>query len=145
MSDKYVLDASALLRFTDNKAGADEIQRLLVNASAEKAELLISAVNWGEVVCALARDNGLARGRQVIGWLRQLPVTLVSTGERHAQEAAWFRFRYKVPYADAYAGSLAAMENAVLVTADYHFTAVGTHLKINFLPVLRGKREKHRQ
>jgi predicted nucleic acid-binding protein len=46
-----------------------------------------------------------------------------------------FKCDYKVPYADAYAGSLALRENATLVTADFDFKNVPAgSMKIEFLP-----------
>jgi predicted nucleic acid-binding protein len=52
-----------------------------------------------------------------------------------AASAAIFKYDFKVPFVDAFAGSLALHEKATLVTADYDFKSVpsGT-IKIEFLP-----------
>jgi PIN domain nuclease of toxin-antitoxin system len=49
----HVLDASAILRFGDKEAGFDRVRDLFIEAAQGKTELLLSAVNWGEIVGAL--------------------------------------------------------------------------------------------
>ena len=44
----YVLDASAILRFTDKEAGFDQVRDLFVRATQGEVDLLLSAVNWGK-------------------------------------------------------------------------------------------------
>lgn len=131
---KYVLDASSLLRFLDDEAGAQRIEELLNKARTGGSELLISAVNWGEVVYTLARTQGPGRSREMINNLRSLPLTIVSATDSRAEEAAWFKEEFKIPYADSFAGSLARYENVPLVTADYDFKNVATVIKVEFLP-----------
>jgi hypothetical protein len=54
---------------------------------------------------------------------------------RRAESAGLFLERFKVPYADSFAGSLAADESATLVTADYDFKAVEKEIGVEFLPL----------
>jgi PIN domain nuclease of toxin-antitoxin system len=133
----YVLDASAILRFSDKEAGFDRVRDLFIEAAQGKAELLLSAVNWGEIVGALyKRAGGLsALTNNLAANLAALPLTVVPADKDLAASAAIFKYDFKVPFVDAFAGSLALHENATLVTADYDFKSVpsGT-IKIEFLP-----------
>jgi PIN domain nuclease of toxin-antitoxin system len=133
----YVLDASAILRFSDKEAGFDRVRDLFIEATQGKAELLLSAVNWGEIVGALyKRAGGLsALTNNLAANLAALPITVVPADKDLAASAAIFKYDFKVPFVDAFAGSLALHENATLVTADYDFKSVpsGT-IKIEFLP-----------
>lgn len=133
----YVLDASAILRFSDKEAGFDRIRDLFIEAAQGKAELLLSAVNWGEIVGALyKRAGGLSvLTNNLAANLAVLPITVVPADKDFAASAAIFKYDFKVPFVDAFAGSLALHENATLVTADYDFKNVpsGT-IKIEFLP-----------
>lgn len=131
---RCVLDASSLLRFLDDEAGAGRVENLLNQALNGKAELLLSAVNWGEMVYVLARAHGPSQGRKVMERLRSLPLTLVSATDLRTEEAAWFKEQFKVPYADAFAGALALSENIPLITGDYDFKSAATAIKIEFLP-----------
>jgi PIN domain nuclease of toxin-antitoxin system len=133
----YVLDASAILRFSDKEAGFDRVRDLFIEATQGKAELLLSAVNWGEIVGALyKRAGGLsALTNNLAANLAALPLTVAPADKDLAASAAIFKYDFKVPFVDAFAGSLALHENATLVTADYDFKSVpsGT-IKIEFLP-----------
>jgi PIN domain nuclease of toxin-antitoxin system len=133
----YVLDASAILRFSDKEAGFDRVRDLFIEATQGKAELLLSAVNWGEIVGALyKRAGGLsALTNNLAANLAALPLTVVPADKDLAASAAIFKYDFKVPFVDAFAGSLALHENATLVTADCDFKSVpsGT-IKIEFLP-----------
>src|ERR1035437_1999443 len=60
----YVLDASAVLRFTDKEAGFDRVRDLFVHAAQGKIALLLSAVNWGEIVGALYKRAGDLRSEE---------------------------------------------------------------------------------
>ena len=61
----YVLDASALMTFFENRAGADKVEELLVDAADAGRPLAMSVVNWGEVYYAdLARPRREGRHRQ---------------------------------------------------------------------------------
>ena len=136
----YVLDASAILRFTDKEAGFDRVRDLFIQAAQGDVDLLLSAVNWGEIVGALYKRAGglsasaLTNVGSLAANLAALPVTVVAANKDLAEGAAIFKYNFKVPFVDAVAGSLALRENATLVTADYDFKSVpsGT-LKIEFL------------
>jgi PIN domain nuclease of toxin-antitoxin system len=133
----YVLDASAILRFTDKEAGFERVRDLFIHAAQGKVELLLSAVNWCEIVGALYKRPGgsSALMNNLAANLAALPLTVVAADKDLADGAAIFKYDFKVPFVDAFAGSLALHENATLVTADYDFKSVpsGT-IKIEFLP-----------
>src|SRR5271157_3865285 len=137
----YILDASAILRFTDKEAGFDRVRDLFILAAQGNVELLLSAVNWGEIVGALCkRASGLPASAltnisSLAANLAALPLTIVPADKDLAEGAAIFKYDFKVPFVDAFAGSLALHENATLVTADYDFKSLpsGT-IKIEFLP-----------
>ena len=135
-----VLDASALLRYTDKEPGYKRVAELLKQAAKGEVEVLLSAVNWGEIVVALYRRLGMVRARTIAGHLAALPITIVPVDASHAEAAAIFKCDFKVPYADAFAGALtlaysASPRRAMLLTADFDFKSVpaGT-IKIEFLP-----------
>ena len=134
-----VLDASAILRYTDKEPGYKRVRELFKQAAKGEAELLLSAVNWGEIVGALYKRAGMMRARTIAGNLAALPMTIVPVGAGDAETAAIFKCDFKVPYADAFAGALtlahSTAQPAMLVTADYDFKSIpaGT-IKIEFLP-----------
>ena|SRR5271165_4096162 len=136
---EYVLDASALLRYLDREPGFDRIAALLKHAARGGIRLLVSAVNWGEVVSVLCRAHGLSAATATASKLRALPLTIMAVDADRAEEAGIFKQDFKVPYADAFAGSLAMREKATLVTADFDFKSATRAIKIEFLPDKKSK------
>ena len=54
----HVLDASALMAFLEDRAGAERVEELLAKAAEAKRPLLMSVVNWGEVYYSVWRARG---------------------------------------------------------------------------------------
>jgi len=131
---EYVLDASALLRYLDREPGFERIAALLKQATRGSIRLLVSAVNWGEVVSVLCRAHGLPAAKATASKLRALPLEIVAADAERAEEAGIFKQDFRVPYADAFAGSLAMREKATLVTADFDFKSAVRSVAIEFLP-----------
>jgi len=137
----YILDASAILRFTDRAPGHQRVRDLINLAIRREARLLISAVNWGEVVCVIYRQQGMQQARQLITNLLSLPWVVVDVSAEDAEAAGLFKEDHKVPYADAFAGALTLQHSiglpdppATLVTSDNDFRGVRVGLiKIEFL------------
>ena len=115
---------------------------LLQEAARGEARLLMSAVNWGEVVTAISKRSG-AQGDAILDNLAALPISVADVTASDAAEAGRFQFCYGVPYADAFAGALALKYQTeaegviapTLVTADNDFRKIplGT-IQIEFLP-----------
>ena len=132
---KYVLDASSLLRFTDNETGADRVSTLLARAAQSEVAVVLSAVNWGEIITVLCKRYDVAHMEFITRNLLSLPLSIQPVSTSDAEAAGKLRHQFKLPYVDAFAGALAAREKAILITADFDFKNVpATALKIEFLP-----------
>lgn len=137
----FILDASAVLRFTDNEAGADRVEDVLNDAARGNATVLISAVNWGEVAVAMYKRNSSTAPR-IIGGLSGLPINIAPVDAGLAEFAARFKQDYKLPFADCFAVALTVQTSidtnakAILITADYDFKSVPKNIvKIEYLPI----------
>ena len=137
----YILDASALLRFTDREHGFDRVRLLLHGAAIGENRIFLSAVNWGEILAVLHKKNA-ANAEAILANLAALPITIVDVDAGVAERAGRFKCQHSIPFADAFAGALTLEysnshkpDTATLVTADYDFKNVskGT-IKIEFLP-----------
>jgi predicted nucleic acid-binding protein len=139
--NNYVLDASALLRYTDNQAGAGRVEALLLKAAKGQVSLFMSAVNWGEIVTVIMRRHGPAKARSILAALRSLSVHFVDADVQACEAAGAFRYDYSLPYADSFAASTLLQmrsegHDGILVTADLKdFGKLPKNLlKIEFLP-----------
>jgi predicted nucleic acid-binding protein len=130
---EYVLDANALIRYFQNHAGAEIIEKLIERAQRDDARLSISAVNLGEVLYTLAKSIGLDRTTAYIQALGQ-SVETVPIDQEFALAAAKIKFQYKLGYADSIAALLAMRRRGTLVTADPDCIKLGRQFKILALP-----------
>ena len=131
----FVLDSSAILRYTDNEAGADRVEEILSACADGQVDARISAVQWGEVAGVLRRRSGAPAQKRILESLMQLALQVVPASAERAVRAAELRVDRKLAYADAFALDL-AMDSVdqVLVTADYDFKGVADLARIEFLP-----------
>ncbi|MFZ0704312.1 MAG: PIN domain-containing protein [Candidatus Korobacteraceae bacterium] len=133
---RYVLDASAVLRYVEDGPGAMKVERILQDARNAACEVLISAVNWGEVLYVLRRKLDHRNAAVTTRSLRSLPLLIVDAREADAEAAAEFKERYLIAYADCFAAALARGTRATLITSDFDFKVCQSALSIDFLPAL---------
>ena len=132
---RYVLDADALTGFFEARAGlADKVARLLAQAAQQDAQLLMSAVNWGEVFYLACRRHGEAEAWKTEARLQELPVAVIAADRQRASRAGALKQKYALGYADSFAAELAIEQRAWLVTADPEFAKVGKGLTVYSLP-----------
>jgi predicted nucleic acid-binding protein len=129
------MDSSAALRYVDGGAGADRYEEILGACAALDAEVLISAVQWGEIAGKLRARFGPSEDIRILGYLLPSEATVAPATAERAVRAAALKVDRKIGYADAFALDL-AMESKgrILVTADYDFQMVRDLVEIEFLP-----------
>jgi predicted nucleic acid-binding protein len=125
----YVLDASAMLRFVDDAAGAERVERLIRDARGS-TPLLMSVVNWGEVFYHEWQERGEETARRTMANLEQLPLDLVDVDVAQVMQAVELKAVHKIPYVDCLAAALAISCRATLVTADRDFEKLGRRIPI---------------
>jgi len=126
----YVLDSSALMTFFENRVGADEVEKILVDAADAERPLAMSVVNWGEVCYSVWRAHGEKTATLKLHEIAQLPIQVFDVDTELAKLAASLKAQYNLPYADCFAAALAQSRKATLVTADKDFECVEPLLKI---------------
>ena len=130
MTKIYVLDANAVLDFSEAGPGALKVERLLQEALHGQSLLLISVANWGEVFYLLWQRRGEQQALQTIARLSHLPLEIIPFDLPQALKAGEIKARHKIPYVDCIAAALAVLQQAVLVTADRDFERLGRHFPI---------------
>ena len=114
---RMVLDASAVMTFFENRPGADKVEDLIHLGLADKRQLLMSVVNWGEVYYTIARARGLPEAARIMERVKLLPLAVLDADEAVTARAAKLKAGYGLPYADCFAAATAET-NGVLVTSD---------------------------
>jgi len=126
----YVLDASALMTFFEDRPGADKVEELLAKAAEDKRPLAMSVINWGEVYYSVWRARGEKAAEAKLQEMTQLPIEIVGVDTELGKLAARLKAEHNLPYADGFAAALAHSRRAALVTGDRDFAGVGDALKI---------------
>lgn len=131
----YVLDSSAALRYIDDGAGANRVEEILGACASSQAELIISAVQWGEIAGKLRKRFGPRDESRILSSLLPSEARVVPVSGDRAVHAAGLKVDRNIAYADSFAIELAMDSPAhVLLTADYGFKAVEELARIEFLP-----------
>jgi len=125
----YVLDANAMVRFMNRTLDSHRIKALFDRASTGDVKLVISVVNWGEIIYTMAKRIGLATATADLKTLGAALET-ADVEEDMAEEAAALKFNFKLGYGDSFAAALAIRMNATLVTADPDFAKLGKRIKL---------------
>jgi predicted nucleic acid-binding protein len=121
----YVFDASALLAYLLDRPGAPKVRGLLKEAMRGRAEILMSAVNFGEVYGFVLREHGIDRARATINAVYPLPIRFMDATVQRCSHAAETKAKYKLYYVDSFAAALAIEHKARLVTSDSDFRCLG--------------------
>lgn len=129
----YVLDASALMAFFEDRPGADKVEELLARAAELKRPLLMAVVNWGEVYYAVWRARGEKAATTKLQEIAQLPIQVVDADTELTKLAASLKAQHNLPYADCFAAALAVARKAALVASDKDFERVGSAVKAIWL------------
>jgi len=127
---RIVLDASALMAFFEGRTGAEKLDEIIRLAIAGKRELLMSAVNWGEVYYSAWREHGEQAARKTLAEIAQLPIEIVDAGLQLTRSAAEIHAQHRLPYADSFAVALASMVGAAVATSDKDFKRVGDMVEL---------------
>ncbi len=131
MKSIKVLDAFALLTYLEGESGQDRVKELLASGAAD---LLINAINAGEVFYIIARKRGLREAEYFLNViLPSLPVTVLDNSFENVVEAARLKAAHAVSFADCFAAATAIRERAALVTGDREFEKFGRSVSIDWL------------
>jgi len=125
----YVLDASALVTFFEDRAGADKIEELLAKAAEAKRPLAMSVVNWGGVYYSAWRAGGEKAAAAELHEIAQLPFEIAGVDMELGKQASSLKAEHNPPYADCFAAAFAQNRKATLVASDKDFERGRTVLK----------------
>jgi uncharacterized protein len=129
----YVLDASALFAFLQRKGDALKVNELVKEAIRGRSQMLMSAVNYGEVYGTILREEGPEQARVALDVVAPLPIEVLDVTANRARQAADLKVKYKLYFADSFAASLALEHKATLVTSDTDFRRLGHSFPVLWL------------
>ena len=133
MKGVKILDSSAVLAYFEGEEGGKHVTSLLKEGSEKEKNLLISVVNWGEVLYVVETRYGKGRRDEIEHIMSQMHLEVIDVGKDLAREAAQIKASRKLPYADCFAAALTRTRKGVLVTTDKDFKVVDAEINIEWL------------
>jgi len=132
---KKVLDSWALLAFFEDEPEAEQVENLILEAEAGKHRLLLSVINWGEIYYSILRRTSPQIAEEKASQIEEMPIEIEPVGDDLilTRQAAVFKAKHKIAYADAFAAALAKTERAELITGDPEFKQLEGQVRIRGL------------
>ena len=131
----FVLDASAILRFIDNEIGVERVSQTFQAAILGNAQVVISAIHYGEVIGVSYRRGGQPLAEKTAAQLAELNIQTIPVDQARAAKSAVIHISRKIPYADSFAAELTSdSPDHILITADFDFKPAENDIAIEFLP-----------
>ena len=129
----YVLDTWAIIAYLEDEPSGEQIEELIATAHEEQIPIYMSIVNLGEVWYIVAREVSEEEADASIKILRDLRIQFEDADWSLTLEAARFKSRNKMSYADCFAAALAKCKKADLVTGDKEFIPLDGEIKISWV------------
>ncbi|MDI6770694.1 MAG: type II toxin-antitoxin system VapC family toxin [Anaerolineales bacterium] len=121
MTVTKILDTFALVAFFEDDAGADLVRELLLEAESKNIKLAMTVVNLGEVWYSIARTVSPEQADAIVQEIRGMSIEIIDADWKLTHQAAIYKARGGISYADCYAAALAKLREAELVTGDPEF------------------------
>jgi len=123
------------MAFFRDEPAAEQVEDMLEQAAAGRRKLLLSVINWGEIYYSILRADGEAIAEQKIREIAALPIEIVPVESDLVltRQAAQFKAKHKISYADCFTAALAKIRKAELITGDTEFKQVEHEVKIGWL------------
>ena len=128
-----VFDSSAVLALLLEQPGADLVEGLMAKAAEADRPILVSAVNWAEVLSVIERKHGAAGVEHARRFEATMPLEVAPSDQEQAELAALLKNSAGLGLADAFAAALAKSLKADLVTGDREFKAVEKDITVVWL------------
>jgi predicted nucleic acid-binding protein len=133
LKNGLVFDSWAILAYVQAEPAGARVRSLLIEVTEVRRSLWMTNINLGEVWYMLARRNSSAYASQQLAELSQIGIERVDIDWPTVLQAADYKSRHKISYADAFAAALAKQRHAELVTGDREFHALESEIKIHWL------------
>ena len=127
-----MLDSWALLAYFQDEPSADAVEGLLL-PGPKQPRLLMTVVNAGEVWYSYARRVSEETAHERIDQIKMAGIKLIDADWKLTREAARYKSRHPIAYADCFAAALAKRERARLVTGDPEFKMLENEISIMWI------------
>lgn len=128
-----ILDSWSVLAYLEDEPAGEKVADIIADAYENSISLMMTNVNAGEVWYIIARETSEKEADNGIAELRNLGIEFFDIDWKLARQAALFKSKHKMSFADCFAAALAKEQNGELVTGDNEFRQVEDEVKIHWL------------
>jgi PIN domain nuclease of toxin-antitoxin system len=128
-----ILDAFALMAFFHDERGAETVENLIHDAEQGKVKLIISLINMGEVWYSISRKTSPESADHYIQEIQSMAIETVDPDWVLTRQAAIYKAKGNISYADCFAAALAKLYDAALITGDKEFKELEDEIAIEWL------------
>lgn len=128
-----VFDSWAIIAYLEGEASAERVADHIADAHESEIPLFMCVVNAGEVWYIIARETSVTDADRSITELKHLGIKFIDADWTLAHEAAGFKSKHKMSFADCFAAALAKHKKALLLTGDPEFKQVEPQVTIDWL------------
>ena len=125
-----VLDSWAMMAFFENEPAAEQVEKIIVEAHQNGVPLMMSVVNVGELWYNTVRGHSQADAERVVQELDNLGIAVVEANWEITKQAAIFKTKGRLAFADCFAAALAKLRKAEIVTGDPEFKQIEEQVKV---------------
>ena len=128
-----VFDSHAILKFSQDEAGADRVEELLTASQDGKIQAFMNEINLGEIYYITIRKMGIASAREFLEHFHDLSVEMVPASWDLIASASEIKAKYALSFADCFAVASALRHDAAIVTGDPEFKNVEHLVEIDWI------------
>ena len=128
-----ILDSFALMAFFNDEVGAEVVENLIYDAYDSDVKLLMSVVNLGEVWYSISRTRSPDVAENFIQTIFRMPIEIINADWQLTRQAALYKSRGNIAYADCFTAALAKLNDAEVVTGDKEFAILEDDVKVLWL------------
>ncbi len=129
----FVLDSWAVLAYLEDEPAGIKVGDIIADAHENGDQLLMTVINAGEVWYIVAREASEAEAERSLAELKEIGVEILDADWKLTREAAGFKAKYRMSFADCFAAAIAKEKKAVLVTGDPEFKQVQSVIQLLFV------------
>ncbi|MGA2959228.1 MAG: type II toxin-antitoxin system VapC family toxin [Thermodesulfobacteriota bacterium] len=130
---RILLDAHAILRWTQKERGYQKVKSLLVACREQSALGYMNQINLGEVYYKTIRAIGLEEAQKFLENFLRLPLSIILPDSELIWKASEIKAEYAISYADCFAAATALRYEATILTGDREFKKIESLVSVDWL------------
>ena len=130
---RILLDAHAILRWTQKERGYQKVKSLLVACREQSALGYMNQINLGEVYYKTIRAIGLEEAQKFLENFLRLPLSIILPDSELIWKASEIKAEYAISYADCFAAATALRYEATILSGDREFKKIESLVSVEWL------------